>query len=90
MQLQTLMEQYYQDNRAYPADADDTDATMDRLPGWRPCVVDDLNFIYSFDTEAATYTITADGKTGTSVDAYRFTINQNNDRGLTGATSSTW
>lgn len=91
MQLQTLMEQYFQDNRAYPAAASTTALTMSRLPGWQPGVVADLKFDYSFVTNGSTtYTFTADGKTSTNVDAYIFTINQNNDRGLTGATSSTW
>lgn len=82
LQIQTLMEQQYQDYRTYvtaPADPDTTAKVMSALPGWKPGTVASLHFEYSISGEtASTYSAIAVGKTSAGLSGVTFSINQDN------------
>ena len=66
------LEQFFQDNRTYVGYDCTANATE--------------NFTYSCTTQTATaYVLQADGRAGTSMDDFVFTLDQNNARATTGA-----
>jgi len=73
---QIRMEQYYQDNRSY--------MTAGGTCGFIP--TDTKYFAFtcvSSDISASTYTIQAEGKSGTAANGHRYTVNQNNAKATT-------
>jgi type IV pilus assembly protein PilE len=66
------LEQFFQDNRTYV--------------GYNCAANPTENFAFSCTTQTATaYVLQADGQAGTSVDAFVFTLDQDNARATTGA-----
>jgi type IV pilus assembly protein PilE len=78
-QQRVRMEQWFQDNRGYPA------------TGTAPCAtVNNKHFTITCVSTATTYTLTATGVTGQGTDGFTYTINEANARGTTISSPATW
>ena len=77
--LRVRMEQFYQDNRSYVSSGTTCGAAMP---------TQDF-FTMSCTATATTYTLTATGKSGTDVNGFVFTLDQQNTRKTTGGAYGT-
>lgn len=84
----TRLEQYYQDNRSYPAECGGTAAG---LPAFT--IPTSQYFTYSCAAGAAagqSFILTATGATGAGTDGFIFTVNEQGDRNTTAVPAGGW